>query len=84
MRLVGGETGVPASTTSPHTRAMQVPQIPVAAPKPTPLPPHPVLAQAQTHRAHPPLMPTGDALIGGELIALAVEVGELAVGAKIK
>lgn len=29
-------------------------------------------------------MPRGDALIGGELVALAVEVGELAVGAKIK
>ena len=81
---MGGGTGVPASTTTPHTRAMQVPQIPVAVPKPTTLPPHLVLAQAQTHQAHPPHVPTGDALIGGELIALAVQVGELAVGAKIK
>ena len=55
----------------------------MTAPKPTPLTP-PILAQAQDLPAPPPRLSVGNALIGGELVALAVQVGKLAVGTKIK
>lgn len=67
---------------TPPTGDTQVPQTSVTA-KPTPFVPR-VLAQAQALQAHPSSLPMGDALIGGELVALAVQVGKLPVGAKIK
>jgi hypothetical protein len=49
------------------------------------IPPAPLVASTRLCPAWAPWTGAGwDALIGGELVALAVQVGELPVGAKVK